>query len=121
MAMTVGDYSTIWVSGTASIVNSETVFPGDVERQTEQTIDNIQNLISRENCARHGLPTAGAELSDLAKARVYVKHQHDYDICRRVVERRLGTVPVVFAQADVCRPDLLVEIEGVAFAPLAKA
>jgi len=119
MAMTVGDYSTIWVSGTASIVNSETVHIGDVEGQTEQTIDNIENLISRENCERHGLTGSGAELRHLAKARVYVKHQRDYENCRRVVERRLGSVPVVYARADVCRPDLLVEIEGVAFAPRA--
>ena len=113
-----GDHLTTWVSGTASIVNSETVHIGDVEKQTEQTLDNIENLISRENYASHGWPDAGAKLSDLAKYRVYVKRPKDYQKCREVCERRLGGIPAVYAYAEVCRPDLLVEIEGVAFSPL---
>ena len=31
---------------------------------------------------------------------------------------KLGLIPAIYAQADVCRPDLLVEIEGVAFSDL---
>jgi enamine deaminase RidA (YjgF/YER057c/UK114 family) len=118
MAVVIGDYATTWISGTASIVNSETVHVGDVERQTEQTIDNIEKLISPENFARHGLDGAGAQLSDLAKIRVYVKRREDYETCRAICERRFGPLPAIYALADVCRPDLLVEIEGVAFSPL---
>lgn len=123
MAVVIGDYVTTWISGTASIVNSETVHPGDVEKQTEQTIDNIEHLISRENFAGHGVPRAGARLRDLAKIRVYVKRPEDFEKCRAICEHRLGALPIIFAQADVCRSDLLVEIEGVAFSrlePLAK-
>ncbi len=115
MAVVVGDYVTTWISGTASIVNSESVHLGDIEQQTEQTIDNIQNLISRENFERHGVPGAGSELRDLAKVRVYVKRPEDFATCRAICERRFGPLPIIFAQADVCRSELLVEIEGVAF------
>lgn len=115
MAVRVGDHMTTWISGTASIVNSETVHTGDVEKQTEQTITNIERLIAAENFSRLGWSGAGATLDDLAKVRVYVKHAEDYGKCRAVCERRLGRIPAVYAQADVCRPDLLVEIEGVAF------
>jgi enamine deaminase RidA (YjgF/YER057c/UK114 family) len=118
MAVVIGDYVTTWVSGTASIVNSETVFPDDVEKQTEQTIDNIRNLIHADNFARHGCPGAGAELHDLAKVRVYIKRPDDYDQVRAICERRFGHLPTIYAQADVCRSDLLVEIEGVAFSRL---
>ncbi len=52
MAVTIGDYVTTWVSGTASILDSESVHLGDIEKQTEQTIDNIERLISPENFAR---------------------------------------------------------------------
>lgn len=114
-AIRMGDHMTTWVSGTASIVNSETVYPGDVAKQTEQTLDNIENLISAANFARLGWADAGAMLSDLAKVRVYVKRAEDYEKCREVCERRLGRIPAVYAEASVCRPDLLVEIEGVAF------
>ncbi len=115
MAVVIGDYVTTWVSGTASILDSRSVHLGDVVQQTEQTIDNIENLIGRENFARHGVPGGGAELSDLAKVRVYVKRIEDYEACRAVCERRFGSLPTIYAQADVCRPELLVEIEGVAF------
>lgn len=118
MAVRVGDHMTTWVSGTASIVNSETMHIGDVENQTEQTLTNIEHLIDAANFERLGWPDAGATLDDLAKIRVYVKHAEDYEKCRAVCEHRLGRIPAVYAQADVCRPDLLVEIEGVAFSRL---
>jgi enamine deaminase RidA (YjgF/YER057c/UK114 family) len=78
-------------------------------------LENIENLISAENFARHGYPGAGAALRDLAKIRVYLKDAKDLDKCRKVCEQRLGAVPAVYLVADVCRPELLVEIEGVAF------
>lgn len=121
MALRIGDHVTTWISGTASIVNSESVHPGDVEKQTEQTLTNIERLIDAENFGRLGWSGAGATLDHLAKVRVYVKRHEDYDKCRAVCERRLGRIPAIYAQADVCRPDLLVEIEGVAFSPWQKS
>ncbi|TWU36014.1 RidA family protein [Novipirellula artificiosorum] len=118
MAVMIGEYATIWVSGTASILDSESVHLDDIEKQTEQTIDNIEQLISPTNCERHGLSGVGAELSDLAKVRVYVKRPEDFEKCRAVCERRFGALPTIYAFADVCRPELLVEIEGVAFAKI---
>lgn len=118
MALVLGDYVTSWISGTASIVNAESLYPGDIERQTTQTLDNIERLIAPENCAAHGFPQAGARLHDLAKVRVYLKRPQDYARCKSVCEKRLGQVPVLYLVADVCRPELLVEIEGVAFSRL---
>jgi enamine deaminase RidA (YjgF/YER057c/UK114 family) len=115
MALVLRDYLTIWISGTASIVNSESRHAGDIERQTEQTIDNIERLISPANLAFHGVKGSGPELQDLAKVRVYLKRQEDFTRCKAICERRFGTVPAIYAIADICRPELLVEIEGVAF------
>ncbi len=117
MAVVQGHFVSTLVSGTASIVNSRTCHPGDIVRQTEQTIENIERLIAAENFARHGLSGAGATLRDVAKLRVYVKHERDYQPCREVCERRLPRVPAIYLHADICRPDLLVEIEAVAFSP----
>ncbi len=119
MAVVQGHFVSTLVSGTASIVDSRTVFPGDVVRQTVQTLDNIEHLIGPENFARHGLAGAGATLKDVAKLRVYVKCTEDYERCREVVEQRLPKVPAIYLHADVCRPDLLLEIEAVAFTPFA--
>ncbi|MBI5828971.1 MAG: hypothetical protein HZB20_05405 [Chloroflexi bacterium] len=115
MAAVIGNYVTLWVSGTASIVNSKTQHIGDPRKQTEQTIENIEVLIAPDNLARHGVRGAGAKLSDLARVRVYVKRPQDYPICREVCERRFGIVPVIYTVADLCRSDLLLEMEGLAF------
>jgi len=117
MAVVGGRAVAIFVSGTASIVESETRFVGDVEGQTHQTLDNIDALIAPANFERHGVTGAGAALSDLVLLRVYIKRQEDYERTRAVCEERLGELPTIYAVADVCRPELLVEIEGVAFAP----
>jgi enamine deaminase RidA (YjgF/YER057c/UK114 family) len=118
--LVLGDYVTTWISGTASIVNAETRHVGNAERQTEQTIENIERLIAPENFVLHGVNGAGAGLRDLAKVRVYLKRAEDLAKCRAICERRLGSVPSIYAVADICRPDLLVEIEGVAFARYAR-
>ena len=114
-AMVLGSYVITWISGTASVVHSESRHPGSVEQQTEQTIDNIEQLLMPANFAFHGIRRAGAQLRDLAKIRVYLKRAEDFARCQAICERRLGAVPAIYAVADICRPELLVEIEGVAF------
>jgi enamine deaminase RidA (YjgF/YER057c/UK114 family) len=105
----------IWISGTASIVGAEVEHPDDPTAQTEQTLDNIAALLSGENFARHGWPGVEAGLEDLVSARVYVKRPQDVPACRAVCERRLAKCPKLYLIADICRPALRVEIEGVAF------
>jgi len=115
MAIVAGRVASLLISGTASITDSETRYVGNVEEQTWETLDNIAALISEDNFRRHGQTGLGATLDDMALVRVYVKRQEDYAVVRNVCEARLGELPVVYAVADVCRPDLLVEIEGIAF------
>ncbi len=117
IALVTPRYVTTWVSGTASIVDSESAHVGSIEKQTEQTIDNIEKLIAPDNFRSRAVAGAGASLQDMAKLRVYIKRHEDYVKCRAVCERRFGAVPTIYAVADVCRPELLVEIEGVAFSP----
>jgi enamine deaminase RidA (YjgF/YER057c/UK114 family) len=121
VAVTCGPYAMIFISGTASITNSETRHAGDAAAQTRETLDNIAALIAEENLARHGLPGLGTTLGGIGLARVYVKRKDDYERVRAVCEERLGELPTVYAAADVCRPDLLVEIEGVALSHRAPA
>jgi enamine deaminase RidA (YjgF/YER057c/UK114 family) len=118
MALSCGTYATIFISGTASITDSQTRHVGDAAAQAHETLDNIAALISEENLCRHGLRGLGTSLASLAFARVYIKRPEDYPAVQEICERRLGGLPTIYAQADVCRPDLLVEIEGVAFSRL---
>jgi enamine deaminase RidA (YjgF/YER057c/UK114 family) len=115
MAIVDRDLATVLVSGTASIIDSESHHIDDVARQTHETLDNIAALISADNFGNHGQAGLGATLDDLAFARAYVKRAEDYAVVRDACRARLGDVPVVYTVADMCRPELLVEIEGIAF------
>lgn len=114
MALSTEDCCHIFISGTASINDSETQFVGDPAGQTRRTIENILALISGSNLERHGLAGFSAGLDSLAVARVYVKRKADYPIIRIICDEAFRGTPVSYTIADVCRDDLLVEIEGIA-------
>ncbi|THF65591.1 endoribonuclease L-PSP [Pseudothauera nasutitermitis] len=114
MAVVNGNQAITYVSGTASITASETRHAGDAARQTEETLENIRALIGEDNLAKHGLPGFGTDLDGLGLVRAYVKNVEDYPAIRAVCEKRLGTRPILYAIGDVCRDDLLVELEGIA-------
>ena len=120
MVVAAGDTATTFVSGTASITASETRYLDDLQGQTRQTLENIEALIAEENFCRHGMPGLGATLRHLALMRVYVKRQEDYAAVQAVCQERLGEVPTIYVVGDVCRPELLVEIEGIAFSQRAQ-
>ena len=115
MAVSWGVRGLIFISGTASITHSETQHAGDALAQTRETLANIAVLISEENLSNHGLRGLGTSLEGLALARVYLRRQADYAGVRAICEKQLAGVPATYVVADVCRDDLLVEIEGIAF------
>jgi len=115
MAIVSDGAASVLVSGTASIIDSESHHIDDVGGQTRETLDNIAALISEDNFRRHGQTGLGATLDDMALVRVYIKRQEDYTVVRNACRARLGELPVLYTVADVCRPELLVEIEGIAF------
>jgi len=89
---------TVFVSGTASIIGEESVALGDVAAQTAVTLENIATL------------TPDGTLSSL---RAYVKRAEDIPAVRAVCESTLGDIPALYVHSDVCRDELLVEIEGI--------
>ena len=111
---------TVYVSGTASIVDSETKHLDDAAAQARQTLENIRLLIDGDNLRRHGIDGFESRLENLALVRVYIKRPDDYETVRAICEERLGGTPIIFTFSDVCRGELLVEIEGVASCARAK-
>jgi hypothetical protein len=110
--VTIGSRNYIYVSGTASILGEKTMHVGDVEKQTLTTIDNINRLFSRENQEKLGLDFDVTKIR-FSHLRVYVKHQEDIPKVERICESNLNCNSTLFLESDVCREDLLVEIEGV--------
>ncbi|MFC6081194.1 FkbO/Hyg5 family chorismatase [Sphaerisporangium aureirubrum] len=104
----------MFVSGTASIIGSETVHKGDMTRQTTTTLENIAILVGRENLSRYGI-NADLTLRDLDAVKVYVKHKADIPMARRICADVFAEdAGVAYVNVDICRDDLLVEIEAVA-------
>jgi hypothetical protein len=88
------------------------MYPGDVEKQTVTTIENIFRLFSRENQDEFGIHFDVSQIR-FSHLRVYVKHQHDIPLVRKICQERLNSSSSLFLESDVCREELLVEIEGV--------
>jgi enamine deaminase RidA (YjgF/YER057c/UK114 family) len=94
------------VGGTASVVGEISVHAGDLIAQIGETVANLRAILRASR-----LP-AGACFSDL---RIYHPRAEDEAFIARAVRRAVGDSPrIEMARADLCRPELLVEIEGVA-------
>jgi enamine deaminase RidA (YjgF/YER057c/UK114 family) len=107
------DVSLIQVSGTAAIdERGASLYPGDVRAQIDCTFDKIAALIGQE----------GASLNDIAAASVFVKRPEDAPAYQeRAAARGLQNLPAVIMVADVCRDELLFEIDAeVTFDPSMK-
>lgn len=101
-----------YVSGTAAIRAEQSKYPDDAALQTKQTIENINYLISNENIKRYS-SEKNVYLS-LNSLRVYVKRSEDYTKIKAEVEKAWPNVTAIYLLAEVCRTELLVEIEGIA-------
>ena len=104
----------LFVSGTASILGHETVHRGDVVAQTHESLANIDALLNEANrivgSRRYSL--------DGLKFKVYVREPADLvDIEAALAASLPPTTSIVYLQADVCREELLVEIEATGAAP----
>ncbi len=110
--VSIGSRNYIYVSGTASILGEKTVHEGDVEEQTRTTIENIKRLFSKENQDSLGLDF-DVEKIQFSHLRVYVKYKKDIPAVQKVCDAELNCKSSLFLESDVCRENLLVEIEGV--------
>ena len=103
--------SRIFISGTASIVGQETIGLHDVIKQTQVTIENIELLTSQINLKAH-YPELTIYPDKYAYVRVYVKNEEDIPTVKAICLNHFEEVPMSFVKADICRDDLLVEIEA---------
>jgi chorismate lyase/3-hydroxybenzoate synthase len=107
------------LSGTAAIVGHASLHSESVEAQLDETLANIDSLIATARHQATGLP---ASLGAGSLLKVYVRDRGDAPaIAARLAERLDPAVPRLLLHAQVCRRELLVEIDGVHGAPPAAA
>jgi chorismate lyase/3-hydroxybenzoate synthase len=107
------------VGGTASIVGEVSQHDRDARQQALETFENLAELVAaarRQVSGGTGHPAAPRAAFDaFTELRVYIVRDTDAPLLREMVTERFGrTARIEFAQADLCRRELLVEIEGVA-------
>lgn len=104
-----GDEEVLFISGTASIVGHDTLHPTDVVAQTRETMINIEAVLEQANRQARQVRF---DLATLAY-KVYIRNAADLERIRAELTRIVGSRPnAVYLQADVCRHDLLLEIEA---------
>jgi len=98
------DVSLIEVSGTASIgTTGRSLYRDDIHAQINYTFDTIGNLISQR----------GARYKDICAGTVFLKHPHYLTAYSKIAqERGLDTRSCVCVVADICREDLLFELDA---------
>lgn len=97
--LTCGKERLIYVSGTAAIRGEESLKQAGLARQLEVTMENIKELIGS---------------APLVYLRVYLKDPADYAEAACLLAKYALAIPITFMWADVCREELLIEIEGLA-------
>lgn len=100
--------STIFISGTAAIKGENSNHSCNAVEQTAETMEIMDNLVSKENIPA---PNNGSYYRFL---RVYVKNECDIPAVREYMGKHYPTAGKHYLVADICRPELLVEIEGLA-------
>jgi len=104
---------TVFISGTAAIRGHETVAPHHLPEQLACTLENL-----REISRACGLgPDLGRGGGATRHFKVYIRHPADQAAIAAALADRLltGTDHVSYLEADLCRAELLVEIEASLF------
>jgi len=109
-----GPSLTLFISGTASIVGHRSMHVGDIVAQTRETLTNIEALTAEANRVARG---AHFDLGQLA-FKVYVRRPADLPVIQAELGEALGAgAQIIYLQADICRQDLLIEIEATGMCP----
>jgi len=101
-ALQLGTASFLFISGTASIKGHQTIAEGNIEKQLNVTMDNINHLLA----------TANPDQCELVAIKVYIRFANDIAYIRNWLDTHYPQVEAVYTLAEICRKDLLVEIEG---------
>ena len=101
----------LFVAGTASIVGHATQHQGDTVKQTRETLSNIDALLDRVHTECPELLVAKPSEGIL---KVFVRNQADMYAVRQAIEgHELGQGSIIYVLGEMCRKELLVEIEGI--------
>ncbi len=98
-SLTITDKQLVYISGTAAIRGENSLKGVGLAEQLRITMENIVELIN--DCT-------------IKLLRVYLKNVSDYEETKKLMDVYKLAIPISYLHADVCRDELLIEIEGIA-------
>ena len=103
------EHTCLFISGTASVdEEGTTVHTDDVRGQIKRMLLNVEQLLRPH----------GAGWDDLVQAVTFLKSADYLELFQAIcVEQGLAEAPNTIVEADVCRPELLCEMEAIAVLP----
>jgi len=106
-AVRAGDY--VFLSGQGGFVDSEDREVNGIEAQTRQCLENVKNV----------LKAAGANLDDVVKVTIFLKNVDDFAKMNEIYQGYFSKDYPARSTAvtDLVIPNMLVEIECIAYAP----
>lgn len=98
----------LYISGTAAVVGHESHHADDLHAQLRETLTNLETLLQ----SAQSKTALGKGVGDILK--VYVRRSGDAEWLRSHLRSALGDdVPLMFLHGDICRSELLLEIDGI--------
>ena len=98
----------VYISGTAAIVGHASHHHDDLAAQIVETLANIDSVLAAAQIAPAERFGAGAVL------KVYVRRAEDVEAANELLRDKLPELAgALLLQGDVCRSELLIEIDGV--------
>lgn len=91
----------LFISGTASILDHSTCYPNELAGQLQVTIENILHLLKQ----------ARKSIADVVSMRVYLRYPKDHKEASSALNAVFPDCGKIFVNADICRAELLVEVE----------
>lgn len=109
MKMALPEQTYLFISGTASVdEQGATVHPNDVRAQIERMLVNVEGLLQPHHAA----------WGDVCQAVTFLKSPAYLEPFQHSCARRgLLEAPHTIVQAEICRPELLCEMEAIAVVP----
>ncbi|MEP7153602.1 MAG: hypothetical protein ABI856_18020 [Nitrospira sp.] len=103
--------SHLLIAGTASVVGHASVHIGEPYQQTLEILHNLNTLITQTE-QRHGV-TRG-QWDGQALFKIYIRHPEHFETVRDILKEQLPShTQILYLQGEMCRSELLLEIEGV--------
>ncbi len=98
----------LYISGTAAVVGHASHHADDIDAQLDETVKNLDSLLQ----SAQSKTALGRGVGDVLK--VYVRNPEHAALIESKLRERLGAnVPMILLHGDICRSELLLEIDGV--------